>query len=173
MKIHNDMSKDQKKAAASPELEENFELVSGLESSQSVVATFKFDGNSQSIKIDGRGPSVLGSIQGDHVTAYALVKRGFARTLQELELNSEESLADLKERRGRIYNFISEIATLDESRRDSLYEGVTQILRSYNKQRFKKSEISSIEDFANEQKATKSQRSGRYNSFPYGERKIG
>ncbi len=145
-----------KKAAASFESAEKPEPIFGLEASQSVVATFKFDGNSQSIKIDGRGPSVLGSIQGDHVTAYALVKKGFARTLQDLELNSEESLADLKERRGRVYNFISVIAALDINRRDNLYEGVTQILRNYNKQRFKKSEISSIENFANEQKATES-----------------
>ncbi len=148
------MSKDQKKAAASSKLEENLEPVSILEASQSVVATFKFDGTSQSIKIEGRGPSVLGSIQGDHVTAYALVKRGFARTLQDLELNSEESLTDLKEKRGKIYNFVSAIGTLDESRRDNLYEGITQILRNYNQQRFKKSEISSIESFAIEQQAT-------------------
>jgi hypothetical protein len=143
-----------KKAAAFSVSEEKLEMVSSLEASQSVVATFKFDGRGQSIKIEGRGPSVLGSIQGDHVTAYALVKKGFARALQDLELNSEESLADLKERRGRIYNFISSIATLDEQRRDNLYEGLTQILRNYNQQRFKKSGISSIESFASQQLAT-------------------
>lgn len=148
------MSRNQKAAATSSGAEEGVEPSSALDASQSIVATFKFDGTSQSIKIEGRGPSVLGSIQGDHVTAYALVKRGFARTLQDLELNSEESLADLKERRGRIYNFISAIATLDESRRDGLYEGSTQILRNYNQQRFQKSEISSIESFARGQQTT-------------------
>lgn len=148
------MSRNQKAAATSSEVEESLEPSSALDASQSIVATFKFDGASQSIKIEGRGPSVLGGIQGDHVTAYALVKRGFARTLQDLELNSEESLADLKERRGRIYNFISAIATLDESRRDGLYEGSTQILRNYNQQRFQKSEISSIESFARGQQTT-------------------
>ena len=148
------MSRNQKAAATSSEVEENLEPSSALDASQSIVATFKFDGTSQSIKIEGRGPSVLGSIQGDHVTAYALVKRGFARTLQDLELNSEESLADLKEKRGKIYNFVSAIAALDESRRDGLYEGSTQILRNYNQQRFEKSEISSIESFAREQQTT-------------------
>ncbi len=150
------MSRNQKAVATSSEVEESLEPSSALDASQSIVATFKFDGTSQSIKIEGRGQSVLGSIQGDHVTAYALVKRGFARTLQDLELSSEESLADLKERRGRIYNFISAIATLDQSRRDGLYEGTTQILRNYNQQRFRKSEISSIESFAKEQQATES-----------------
>lgn len=149
------MDRDQAGAAAMMS-DEGRELDSAFEASQSVVAVFKFDGKEYSFQIEGRGPSVLGSKQGDHVTAYALVKRGFARTLQDLELNSEESLADLKERRGRIYNFISQIAVVDKDSRDSLYAGLTEILQDYNQSRFKKSEIKAIKRFVEAEKSRES-----------------
>ncbi len=109
--------------------------------SKSIVVTFSPEKDYE-FGIDGRGTSVLGKLQGDHVTAYGLVEMGFYRALSSLEseevfeLFELENRNSLRERRGKVYDFISAIAALDSSRNAvSLYKRVDSILEEYNEQR--------------------------------------
>ncbi len=97
--------------------------------------------------IDGRGTSVLGKLQGDHVTAYGLVEEGFYRILSNLsdeevdglfKLDNRESL---RERRGKVYDYISSIAILDKKNAVSLYTQIDEILKEYNEKRHSKTEL--------------------------------
>jgi hypothetical protein len=91
-----------------------------------------------------RGTSVLGALQGDHVTAYSLIEYGFIRALSKLKTEEVEQLFELRhrnslrEKRNHLYTFISSVAALDWERREELYSMVDGILRDYNRNRTKK-----------------------------------
>lgn len=97
--------------------------------------------------LSGRAPSVLCSVQGDHVTAYRLVEEGLYKKLNELTLDERENLADignrnlLRARRSGLFDYVSALAVLDLDRKDSLYLALDQVLISYNQNRHKKTEI--------------------------------
>ena len=109
------------------------------------MAAFKVRGTEYQFKVDGRGTSVLGSGQGDHVTSYALIKKGFSRALLGLELEGVENLSDLRDGRGIIYDYISTVAVLDGDNRNSLYESVNRTLDGYNERRFKQNFVQAVE----------------------------
>ena len=98
-----------------------------------------------------RAPSVLTygnySPQGDHVTAYRLVEEGLYNKLSELSADEVDALFNLenrnllRERRSALYDYVSSIAVLDLTRKESLYLALDQVLVSYNEDRHKKTEI--------------------------------
>ena len=102
-------------------------------------------------KITGRAPTVLtyenNSPQGDHVTAHRLVEEGLYRSLGDLESSEVEDLfklenrVSLRDRRSKLYNYISAIAILDPSRKDEFYAAVDKTLNTYNNTRYSKREI--------------------------------
>lgn len=97
--------------------------------------------------LSGRAPSVLCSGQGDHVTAYSLLEEGLYKKLGELTIDERENLADignrdlLRKRRSELFDYVSALAVLDLTRKESLYLALDQVLVSYNKDRHKKTEI--------------------------------
>jgi hypothetical protein len=115
--------------------------------SKSISVTFSPEKNHE-FGIDGRGTSVLGKLQGDHVTAYGLVEMGFYRALSSLEseevfeLFKLENRNSLRERRGKVYDFISAIAALDTTKNAvSMYQRVDGILEEYNEKRHLKTRL--------------------------------
>ena len=120
-----------------------------MEASKSILATFRFDDKGYGLVIRGRGPSVVrGSKQGDHITAHGLVQRGFSRKFQGVVLDSEAGLSSLKEQRNEVYDFIDSVVALDIARKDNLHNGITSTLVTYNRRRFPKSGIESMEVLA-------------------------
>jgi len=94
-----------------------------------------------------RAPSVLCLAQGDHVTAYSLLEEGLYKKLGELTIDERENLSDignrdlLRTRRSELFDYVSAIAVLDLTRKESLYLALDQVLVSYNEDRHKKTEI--------------------------------
>ncbi len=116
-------------------------IKAGFSPSPNKKPGFQFD-------LSGRGTSVLGKFQGDHVTAYGLVEAGFHRIIGSLtqaefdELFRLENRDSLRERRGRIYDFVSAIAVLDdEMKTDSFYQRIDTLLKEYNEARISKTTI--------------------------------
>lgn len=99
------------------------------------------------LTITGRATSVLGKLQGDHVTAYALVEKGLHRAISgvtDAEVGELYELANrdsLRHRRGKLYEFVSSIAVLDQKNIDKLYNGIHSILEDYNESRESKTEL--------------------------------
>lgn len=126
-----------------------------LKSSKTVVPSYspsKAKGvDALELGIAGRAPSVLtygtNSPQGDHVTAHRLVEEGLFRRLSGLATDEVEALFDvenrarLRERRSALYDYVSAIAVIDPTRKDSLYLALDETLLSYNKERHRKADI--------------------------------
>lgn len=117
--------------------------------SASISADFRHNAGKgvHELRIDGRGTSVLGKPQGDHVTSYGLVENGFYRALSGLRNEEVDNLFELGNRqslrgkRSKIYDFISAIAVLDGGKTESLYSRVDGILDDYNRKRLPKTQI--------------------------------
>jgi hypothetical protein len=94
-----------------------------------------------------RAPSVLCLAQGDHVTAYSLLEEGLYKKLDELTIDERENLSDignrdlLRTRRSELFDYVSSLAVLDLTRKESLYLALDRVLVSYNEYRHKKTEI--------------------------------
>jgi hypothetical protein len=114
--------------------------------SKQITVTFSPEKN-YVFAIDGRGTSVLGKLQGDHVTAYGLVETGFYRALSGMDMSEINELFELQNRdslrgrRGKVYDFISALASLDEERAETLYLEIDKILKDYNDKRHSKTEL--------------------------------
>ncbi|KIE05142.1 hypothetical protein NF27_EY02380 [Candidatus Jidaibacter acanthamoeba] len=118
------------------------------EPSKQIVAKFRIDHKDREFKLalKGRGTSVLGSAQGDHVTAYGLIERGIKRAVEGIIINDNDAMTvDPRPQRSRLYDFLSAISILDGNDRNELYSQVTPFLQSYNSQRFKLTEIRKME----------------------------
>lgn len=95
----------------------------------------------------GRPPCVFQhNKQGKHVTSYHLVEHGLQRILDKFSYEEARSLKLihrnlLRERRVKLYNYISAIAILDLERKDALFKYFDKQLETYNKIRIKKTEI--------------------------------
>ena len=119
--------------------------------SSSILVDFRLNAKKKDVyelKIEGRGTSVLGNVQGDHVTPYGLVEYGFYRILDGLRNEEVNNLFELqnrkslRHRRSRLYDFISAIAVLDYTKKkESLYGRIDAILADYNKKRSPKKKI--------------------------------
>lgn len=110
-----------------------------LSASSSIKSHFHYNGAAYNFSIGGDRPPGLFGEQGDHVTAYGVIKRGIELSLRELNFDSEEGLSQIKRGRSAIYDLISALAALDRKNRGSLYEAVNTILQDYNTKRCKKS----------------------------------
>ncbi len=116
-----------------------------MKPSEQIFGTFRRNGKVYEFKILGRGTSVLGSSQGDHVTAYALVEHGIKNALENIKIDDDNAISDPRDQRGKLYNFLSKIAALDPDRREILFDGITTALKEYNKERFKKTDLNKTE----------------------------
>ena len=110
-------------------------------SSDQIYGKFKLKGEEYVFKIGGRGTSVLGRKQGDHVTAYALIKNGIVLALRGIEVDVKGAIIDPREQRTKLYTFISALGILDTTNQERLYNGINKVLEHYNTRRFKKTDL--------------------------------
>jgi hypothetical protein len=99
------------------------------------------------LTIEGRSPSVLKKAQGDHVTAYRLLEEGLYQILDHLkkpeveELDALENRQSLRDRREKLFDYVSNIAIIDPERRENFYLAIDNFLLHYNETRNKKTDI--------------------------------
>ncbi len=118
-----------------------------IKTSKSVKASYS---GSKILQLHGRPPSILGTLQGDHVTAYRLIEEGLYRAMSNLEekevagLHWLDNRESLRKRRGKLYDFISAISALrSEQDAENFLLAIDDLLEEYNKKRHKKSDIRS------------------------------
>lgn len=130
------------------------------EASKLINASYTKEDDYYKMSIHGRARSVLGNSQGGHVTAYRLIEEGLYRALSELknseveELHHLQNRNSLRDKRFKLYNFISAVSALiekpeEDAKFDSKFfqdykifqSKFNALLEKYNDQRFKKTEI--------------------------------
>lgn len=103
----------------------------------SVSKTFRF-------KLSGRPPgSLKGGVQGDHVTAFALVRRGFERRLRDVPINEEKDLDTIRKLRDTevLDQYISRVLIIDESFLVQFKSTLPDVQKRYNIHRFSKEQL--------------------------------
>ncbi|MDF3047623.1 MAG: hypothetical protein K0R73_741 [Candidatus Midichloriaceae bacterium] len=109
--------------------------------SNQIYADFRRKEGEYNFSMTGRGTSVLGSVQGDHVTAYALVEHGIKTAVRGIQFDDESgAMIDPRTQRGNLYNFLNKIAALNPPKREELFTEIITVLQGYNNIRFKKTD---------------------------------
>ena len=112
--------------------------------SASVIASFvSRDGVEHALKIKGRGNSVMGKVQGDHVTAYGLIERGITRSVSDIKIAKAEDWANVVEARGRLYEYVIKMMALSDVFGEKLIAKIKTAKERYDSRRFKKTNLAS------------------------------
>lgn len=116
------------------------------EASDQILASFiSHDGVTHNFKTSGRGTSILGSLQGDHVTAYGLIKRGITHSFTNVVIRKAEDLDQIRVRRDeKLFPYLSAITCVNERFQDDFVEDLEKIMTNYNNGRFKKTYLNRL-----------------------------
>ena len=146
-----------------------------LKISKQITATFKQkDDGSYELRIVGRGPTSLEKgVQGDHVTAYALVERGASRIFSRngpVIVNSSkirESLKHFRSKRDELIYYMSDIVSIgDADTFEKALKAIRPTKENYDKERFSKTDLfESNKDHSDDERVKRMVKQGYFTNF--------